>query len=97
MPQTSPGGGRLARSLTCSEVQLSGYSAGVQEFFRLERHGLQKECAYLFEVKARIVFERQTMNQRRALLESVAQPTAKQLIVLGRRRSFFADDSVAPF
>jgi hypothetical protein len=83
--------------LACSEVKLSGHSAGVRQFFRLEHHGLQKSVAYPFEVKARIVFERQTMNQHRALLESVAPLTAKQLIVLGRRRRFFADDSVAPF
>ena len=37
------------------------------------------------------------MNQHRTLLESVSQPVANQLIVLGRRRRFPAGESVAPF
>jgi CRP-like cAMP-binding protein len=38
-----------------------------------------------------------SMNQHRTLLESVAQPLANQLTVLGRRRRFGAGEPVAPF
>ena len=48
-------------------------------------------------VEARSILERPTVNQHRTMLESIAQPIANQLSVLGRRRRFFAGESVASF